>query len=409
MKHVICTAVAVTFAVAAHAEPLTFSAALERAAASAPSIRAQALQAGAARALARSAGKLPDPQLMVDLQDFPVTGPVAGDPGRESFSEVRVGVARDIPALAKRRAARARARAEVGTAEAGGVVEVRSVRVAAALAWIDVYVAERKLATLAEVERGISPIATTAAARVASGALRPGQATEPGRLRADLADRRAALGAEAARARAQLARWTGDSIPTIVGTPPLMVVDPVRLRAGLDAVPVLAAYQAQSIAADADVGLALADRHSDLSWRFSYARRDPRFGDLVAAGVTIGLPFFTRTRQNAQIETRGTEAVRVLAEREAARRELAATLDGELADHAMHHQRLETARSALLPLAERRASLERASYAAGRASLGDTLDATLALAEARLDLIDRETAVTRDAVRLNLSYGSDAR
>ena len=408
MKAIRYAVLVAALSVAAHAEPLTFAAALDRAAASAPSIRARALQTGAARSLARAAGKLPDPQLMVDFQDFPVTGPVAGDPGREDFSEVRVGVTRDIPALAKRRAARERAQAEVGTAQAGGAVEARTVRVAAALAWIDVYVAERKLATLAEVERGISLIATTAAARVATGAIRPGQATEPARLRADLADRRAELGAEAARARAQLARWTGESATTIAGAPPLMSVDPVRLRAGLDAIPVLAAYQARSAAADADVGLALADRHSDLGWRFSYARRDPRFGDLVAAGVTIGLPFFTRTRQNAAIEAKGEEVARVLAEREAARRELAATLEGELADHAMHHQRLETARASLLPLAERRASLERASYAAGRASLGDTLDATLALAEARLDLIDREAAVTRDAVRLNLTYG-DAR
>lgn len=282
-------------------------------------------------------------------------------------------------------------------------------RVAAALAWIDLHTARAKLAALNDVERGIAPIASTAPARVANGALRPGEATAPERLRAELDDRRAALTAEAARARAQLARWTGDPAPDIAGVPPSPGVDLARLRAALDTVPVLAAYRAQSTAADADVGVALADRHSDLSWRFSYARRDPRFGDLVAAGVSIGLPFFTRNRQNAEIDARGTEAARVLAEREAARRELAATLDGELADHAMHHERLETARARLLPLAERRAMLERASYAAGRATLGDALDATLALTEARLDLIDREAAVTRDAVRLNLTYGSDAR
>lgn len=408
MNRTIIAAIATAVSTSAHAVPLTFQGALDRAAASAPSLAARALQARAARSVARAAGRLPNPQATLDFQDFPVTGPVAGDPGREDFSEVRVGVTRDIPALAKRRAARERARAEVGTAEAGGLVEARNVRVAVALAWIDLHTARAKLAALSDVERGIAPIAATAPARVANGALRPGEATAPARLGAELEDRRAGLTAEAARARAQLARWTGDPAPEIAGAPPSPAADPAQLRAAIDTVPVLAAYQAQSAVADADVGLALANRHSDLSWRLSYARRDPRFGDLVAAGVSIGLPFFTRTRQNAAIEARGQDVARVLAEREAARRELAATLDGELADHAMHHERLENARARLVPLAERRAALERASYAAGRATLGDAFEATLALAEARLDLIDREAAVTRDAVRLNLTYG-DAR
>ena len=73
----------------------------------------------------------------------------------------------------------------------------------------------------------------------------------------------------------------------------------------------------------------------------------------------------------------------------------------------MHHTLLRTATERLLPLAENEAALERASYAAGRASLGDVLAAQLALAEAQLEHLNREAAVARDAVRLNLTYGSD--
>ncbi len=71
MKAIRYAVLAAALSVAAQAEPLTFVAALDRAASNAPSIRARALQAGAARSLARAAGKLPDPQLMVDFQDFP--------------------------------------------------------------------------------------------------------------------------------------------------------------------------------------------------------------------------------------------------------------------------------------------------------------------------------------------------
>ena len=93
-------------------------------------------------------------------------------------------------------------------------------------------------------------------------------------------------------------------------------------------------------------------------------------------------------------------------EREAARRELVADLDADLADHVMHHDRLARAATTLVPLAERRAELERASFAAGTASLSDVLQAFLAVAEAKLDALNREADATRDGARINLTYGS---
>jgi cobalt-zinc-cadmium efflux system outer membrane protein len=72
----------------------------------------------------------------------------------------------------------------------------------------------------------------------------------------------------------------------------------------------------------------------------------------------------------------------------------------------MHHDRLMRAQSALVPLAQRKADLERSSYAAGTAGLADVLQAYVALAEARVDALDREADVVRDAVRINLTYGT---
>jgi outer membrane protein TolC len=62
----------------------------------------------------------------------------------------------------------------------------------------------------------------------------------------------------------------------------------------------------------------------------------------------------------------------------------------------------------LLPLAQRRADLETASYAAGTASLSDVLGALLALAEAHTAVVDHQAEVERDAVRIALTYGRDA-
>jgi len=129
----------------------------------------------------------------------------------------------------------------------------------------------------------------------------------------------------------------------------------------------------------------------------------------VSAGVTVSLPFFTRNRQTAGIAAAQADAGRVLAEREAARRELAASLEAELADHAMHHGQWMRARDTLQPLAEQRVKLETASYSAGRANLVDIADAYAALADAILTTLDREAKVAVDGAGLTLTYRSDNR
>ena len=108
--------------------------------------------------------------------------------------------------------------------------------------------------------------------------------------------------------------------------------------------------------ADADVDAAKADKHSDWSWELAYQHRDPRFGDMVMVQATVSLPLFASTRQDPVIAARTETAERVRIEREAARRDLVATLDAGLADHAMHHDRLHRAIETLVPLAKRRAS-----------------------------------------------------
>src|SRR3546814_4141596 len=60
----------------------------------------------------------------------------------------RVGISQDVPNAAKRHAQQARAQADIAAAEANGFVEVRRVKVVTALAWIDLYYAERRLAAI---------------------------------------------------------------------------------------------------------------------------------------------------------------------------------------------------------------------------------------------------------------------
>ena len=392
----------------AFADALTFNAALERAAADAPSLRGRAAGVEAAQSAAIAADRLPDPTLDVGIRDFPVTGPDAGTLNRDNFTMTTIGVSQQFINPAKRHARAARATAEIGIAEADTRVEARSVRLQTALAWVDLYYAERRLEQLKLLDGSLHDLQATVSARLTSGSARPSQALEPDQLRAQVNDRRAALDADVAKARATLARFTGDPHPEVAGAPPELMVDRGRLIAGIAQLPNLRSMDAQTVAADADTRLARADKRPDWKVSASYGRREPNYGDLVSVGVSIDLPFFSKRRQDPKIAAAASQAERVRFDRMAAESEVLAALEGDLADHLMHHQRLENARNTLVPLASKRAVLDRDSYGAGTVDLGTALLSSLSLAEAEIDALSREAEVARDAIRINIIYGEDS-
>jgi cobalt-zinc-cadmium efflux system outer membrane protein len=389
------------------AKPMTFAEALAEARSDAPSIAARAAQTDAARLTAIASSQLPDPKLEVGIQDYPVTGPNAGSLTRDDFTMEKIGVSQEFPNPAKRRARLGRAVADIGAAQAGLAVEARDVKVQTALAWIDLYFAERRLATLKILDDSIDSISSTVSARLASGSARPAQALEPQQLKAEVADRRSDLLAEAGKARAALSRWTGDPDPEVAGPPPDWAIDPRLLRANVGALPALVAKTAAIGQAEADVRLAQAEKRPDWEVSASYGHRDPRFGDLLSVGVKIDLPLFAKRRQDPIIAARARQADSARLELEAAERETLASLDADLADHAMHHDRYMRARNVLVPLAKKRAELDRVGYGANTVDLGSALESTYDLARTELDELDREATVARDGVRINLTYGRD--
>ncbi|WP_255247288.1 TolC family protein [Sphingopyxis sp. GW247-27LB] len=359
----------------------------------------------ARRSASVAAGRLPDPTLNLGLDNFPVSGPPAYSFTRESMTMARVGVEQPFPNPAKRSAQRTRAQADIGIAEGDLAIETQNVRLETALAWIDLYYAKRRLAQLQRLDESLGDLQATVSARLAAGSARPAAALEPEQLRAAVSDRRSELAADVARAKARLARFTGDVEADVAGDPPMIEVNKAGLVAGLPLLPRLVALDAGIRGAEADSALARADKRPD--WRVSanYGRRDPAFGDMVSVGVSIDLPLFAQKRQDPKIAARASEETQARLLRAAGERELLAALDGDLADHAMHMQRLANARNVLVPLAKRRAELDMASFAAGKLDLGSALLSSLALAEAEVDALSREADVARDAIRINFTYG----
>ncbi|MBX9706331.1 MAG: TolC family protein, partial [Caulobacteraceae bacterium] len=95
------------------ADPLTFDQALTRAE-SAPDLRASDLEVAAARSGADAAGRLPDPELTFGVDNFPVSGPMAGRFGDDEMTMARIGLMQSVPSGERRRAERAVADADIG-------------------------------------------------------------------------------------------------------------------------------------------------------------------------------------------------------------------------------------------------------------------------------------------------------
>lgn len=391
----------------AAAEPMTFDEALALAATTAPQLRASALGVEAASAASAAAGRLPDPQLRFGIDNLPVSGPMAGRFGDDEMTMARIGLMQEVPSRARRRAERAMAEADIDVAAAADAIARREARVAAGVAWLDLHYAGRRLATLEEVLSALEPLWEAAPAGVAAGTDRPAGALTPVLLQAALQDRHSRLMADVARARAELTRWTGDADPAASGPAPDLEIDPTGLRAGLERLPTLQAWRAAGSRADAEVALARSGRRPDWAFEVSYGRRDPMFGDMLSVGASVRLPLFANQRQEPLIAARSADALGVRLEREAAARELRASLDADLADLAARRDQWVRSRDVIVPAARQQADLETASYAAGRAGLADVLNAFTALADARLEALDREAAVARDTVRITLAYRSD--
>ncbi|MDE2043419.1 MAG: TolC family protein, partial [Alphaproteobacteria bacterium] len=324
MRHYICTALLVSLPSVVGAEPLSFNAALERAAVDAPSLQGRAASVSAARSASVAAGQLTDPTLDVGIQDFPVTGPDAGRLNRDNFTMQKIGLSQKFTNPAKRHAAVALATAEIGVAEADNRVEARNVRLQTALAWVDLYYAEKRLAQLALLDTSLRDLQSTVSARLASGSARPSQALEPDQLHAQVNDRRSELMAEVAKARALLGRFTGQPQAEVAGLPPTPEINREKLIAGVPDLPSLRALDAQTVVADGTTRLAQADKRPDYTVSASYGRREPNYGDLVSIGVSIDLPLFAKHRQDPKIAAAASMAARTRYDRQAAEREVLA-------------------------------------------------------------------------------------
>lgn len=389
-------------ALAQPARPLTFAEALALAQRESPGLAAQRHALGAAESAVVPASQLPDPKLALGVDNLPVDGPDRWRLTRDFMTMRRVGVMQDVPNAAKRAAQREAAGAKAERERSMLETERLAVRREAALAWLSLHFAEKKLAAFGALELQNRLLQDTLAARVTSGAASPSEALMARQDALDLADRRDELLAGVEQARALLKRWTGDQPDlSAYGEAPDMQPDLSRLLGDLDRHVDLRAFSPMLAMAQADVDEARAMRQGDWGWEVAYANRARAFGDMVSFQLTFELPVSKATRQEPVIASRQKEVERLQAERDDALRRVRADVDAQVTELQRLERALQRQQGQTLPLAQERAQVTLASYQTGRADLGAVLAARKNAIEAQLRALDLQSQVSAQQARLS--------
>ena len=396
--------VLLALAPASYAQSIGYEEALRAAVSEQPQVRARELQLEARRSVADAADELPDPRLRAGIQNLPVAGPAAFEIDRQLPTQIQVGVEQDIPNLAERHARARMAVADIDLASAQLTRAQLTARLGAGEAWISLAYTQQALNVIDEALRQIERLVPLARSAVAAGSARPAESPEIRRAVLEVEDMRTRLEGDLDAARAMLARYAAVQGAVATGAIPAADVDAERLRATLELNPDIILAIAQVRQADARIDLARSEKRPDFGINVSYGRRDPMFGDVVSVMGSITLPIFAGRRQNPRIAAAEAEASAAQAIQLDRLRELQAQFEADLAAWRSAYRQWQRATEELLPLAQSRADLERASFAANRAELLDVIEAIKALALLQIEILEREEATVEAATTLRLTY-----
>lgn len=359
-------------------QPLSVDDAVRRALEIAPQVSAQAANLEAMQALTLSAGRLPDPELVVGIDNLPVTGSDAYSTTSDFMTMRKVGVMQEFPAGAKRKLQREVADAQAGVANAELTEARLAIAQQVAQAWVRRAAAEAALKDLQLLQPEVDLQATAARAALASGRSSTAEALAAEAAVAQLRNRLLRMQSETRQATAELARWLGSDATLPLAQMPSfddLPTPPAALLAAVHEHGSLLPFESQIEAARLAVDLAKAGRRPDWSAELVFAKRGPEFSDMVSLQFSVGLPLFTKYRQDPVISAKHAELRRLEAERETELRMHTAEVQQMLTEWEQLGAQLGQYESELLPLSRERSRAALASYRAGRSDLRMALDA----------------------------------
>ena len=391
----------VTFAAQAE-QPLTLADAIQLATQSQPLLQSLDDAAASTRQAAVAEGQLPDPKLKFGMINLPVTTRNALHFDRDDQTMLNVGYSQEMVPLKKREIASNKLKAMADEFHSEQVATARSIERDVALAWLDVYEAQRKSELYQRIFDEMAAERKVMAAGISSGGAKTSDVLAMDTEISLTNEKRIYALRDERKARAALTRWIGASASRPISSElPVMTnsTDSATYANEIEKHPLLQnAHQSEKVA-QLEVDSAQANLERNWGWEVGYGKRFADRSDMLSFQVSIDLQLDRANRQD-----RRTAEKLVLVEKaqkitEDKRRELSADLEGALADAQAAEARENVHLSSLIPNAAARLNVAQAGYAAGKNSLSDVWEARRSVIEIELDhwtiLTDRQRAAVK--------------
>lgn len=367
----------------AQAQTLSHDEAVRMAIERAPTLVGQRNALEAAQAGVESAGRLPDPELILGLDNVPIDGVEAYSLTDDFMTMRRVGVMQAVPNSAKRAAERERAQAQIGRADAALTQAQLDVARATSSAWFATASARELIEQLKiSIEQAQLQVRAEKAS-LASAQSSTVEALNAQSAVAQLKDRLLEAQQGEKTARAELERWIGETNATLGAAPSLQQLPVARetLLSSLHRHALVRALDQQIAAAQSEVDAAKAAKHPDMSFELAYATRGSAFSDMVSLEFRMGLPLFAAHRQDPTIRAAQAGVSELQAMRESELKMHAAETAAQLAAWDAARERLILLEQERLPLAQESTQAAQAAYRSGGGALAALLDARMREAE----------------------------
>jgi len=404
--HAAVSVLLATCAGSSFAQGLSLADAIALASRETPTLVASAEQLEAARQAAKPAGALPDPRLILGIDNLPVDGPDQYSFSQDSMTMQRIGLLQEFPNRAKRDSRVATAQGRIAVAEAQSrLTRLEAIR-QTVMAWIARNTAERQLAQVDALSAENRLFEAAVRARLSSG---QGMATDAVAARLEAAlieERRDDLRARREQAIAALRQWIGSSAAELplTGDAPDWPIDRDLLRHGLQHHPEFDLLDAQGRTVDAEAAEAQAGKRPDWSMEMAYQKRGPQFSNMVSLEVSVDLPLFARSRQDPQVAAKRAERRALDADREAEVRAHEQMLEYGMAEYHRVRSAVDRQRKVFMPIADEKVTLAMADWRGGKISVMDVISARRERIDAGLRLIALEGEQLQVAAGLHYTY-----
>ena len=392
-----------------HAEPaLSLAEAIELATANQPLLQSLDDAAASIREAAIAESQLSDPKLKFGVINLPVTTSDALRYNRDDQTMVNVGIAQEVIPFKKRELAANKMLAEADQFQTEQTATRRIIERDVALAWLDVYEAQRKSELILRLLEELA-----AERKIAATTISTGGATTSDVLRMDTEvlmtnEKRIFAQRDERKARAALARWIGQAANRAISSElPVMNsdLDLKTVAMKIERHPqLLNALQSEKVA-QLEVDSARANLERNWGWELGYGKRFADRSDMLSIQISMDLQVNRANRQD-----RRTAEKLVLVEKyqkltEDKKRELSAELEAAIADAQAAAARENIHLTSLIPNAKARLSIAQAAYSTGKEALDAVWNARKNVIEVELDhwaiLTDRQRAAVKIGYLLN--------